>query len=366
MPELFIGTSDETVIETIRRTSDFTQPDERSLSRILSAARSLHSWDTLSVCEAAAEAIRVQQRFEEFFSNVTLEPIFTVDDDPEASQLVETVKRCVTDSVGSELMRATSGFTAIQSNPVGEAIHRDPSVIHALRYFTGIGEITFELLASSWLHDEGYYPPPPTHHAIEAIQRKTAQDEAAAKRIAHHLIREHALRPRLELLHSLTPAARAQLVDLLSVRQLSGRLSKYSGHKAEMIVAQYLADQEIQFEPQEKLHTLGTSDISVQGLPTDRKFDIVIPSRDSPQVLIQCAFYNSNTGSVASKTVRETAETRSLIVNHADARIRNIKLLALVDGPGWIAMKTHLRKLLILLDDIVQLRSLSQIRSYLP
>lgn len=352
----------DAVLAELSQQHELSTQDADLIKDILATAAGIGHWRGLSTSELADRAWLVHGRFQRFFDNVMLEPIYTIGDDPEAQRRVENIKRSITGREEASLAACTEDFTVIQTAGVARALAEDEEVVHTLRYFTGMGEITFELLSSGWLHDEGVYSPPPAAHNISSLARKCRDDFDAARSVARHLLREHDLRARLGVLSQLDSNGRRQLVDLLSVQQLSGRLSKLSGHKAEMILARKLDSWNIEFEPREKLDTLGTPDISVKGLPTDRKFNIAIPSARCPRILIQCAFYNSNTGSVASKTVRETVATRSLLDDYNQHASTPLRLFALVDGPGWIAMKSHLRKLLILVDEVIQLQSLDNLR----
>lgn len=347
-------------------TKESNNIDWRLIERIVKAEESLKLDEAFSDEELARKALDVRAKFIEFFGAYSDEPIYTLDDDANAREQVDKVSNLVDGRAGTNpLLRETLNFKDIRIQTLSVAIHQDPEVIDVLRYFSRMGEVTFEILASRWLHNEGFYAGPIKAHGLGSIKHLAGENLKAAACIAGHFIQEYKVRPNLEMLSRLTDQQRIGLVEFIANYQLVGRFSKISGHKAEMIVAQHLDSKGIEFEPKQKLTVLGSPDIEVPKLGRSRLFDLVIPSKDKPTVIIECAYYNSNTGSVASKVIREIAATMKNIKSSKDESVRKIKLIGFVDGGGWVAMTGHLIKILLVLDDFVQLSTLSKINDYI-
>ena len=334
------------------------------LKRIINTALKLETTKNLTADEIAAKSWDVKAKYVEFFNNITLDPIYTVSGDREFRERIDAVAGFLDTRQDGPLVKHTINFSDNRSETVGNAIHQDPNILDVARYLTGLGDITLELLASGWLHHEKFYAGLIKKHSMRDIKQTAGNDIRAAKSLARHLI-DLGLSPKLDMVAKLDDNDRAELVDTLAHYQSRGHIAKLSGHKAEMIAAHHLNEKGISFQPREKLDTLGTADIKIPQITGNRLFDIVIPDVRRPKIVIEAAYYNSNTGSVASKAVREMEGTKRAIQENTDHTVRNIKLIGFLDGAGWIAMTGHLIKMLLILDDFVQLNTIGKVKRYL-
>lgn len=360
----FSNASIEDILEVIQPIIGEHGLDTILVKRIIRLGKSVGLWDNIELENIGDNIHSVHNKYVQFYENISLEQIYTLDDDPDARTLVNNVKGNVENRANNPLTTRTINFSDIRIANLGQALHENPEIVDLCRYFTGMGDITFELLASAWLHNENYFTGVIKFHGISQIKRLLNDNLEACNCTARHLISEFGLRPKLKILNSLNRNQRSELVDILSSYQIKGRMSKLGGHMAEMIIARQLDSLNIDFEPREKLTTLGVGDISIPNLHTDRQFNFAIPNRNNPNVIIECAYYISNTGGVAGKAIRELTNTKRMILNSPNTDIQNIKLIGFIDGPGWIAMSGGLIKMLIVVDDFIQLNNLANLNRY--
>lgn len=333
------------------------------MKRIVEAALKLESTKNLDNNALIEKLLDVKDKYVEFFSHITLDPIYTVDDDRRLKEQIDTIAKFLDARQTGPLVQHTNNFSDNRSATIGQAIYENPDILDTIRYLTGLGNITLELMVSGWLHRNK-----PTEvikkYSMKRIKQFVREDLHVAKLLAENLLKLK-LGPRLTLIAKLNDRDRAELVDILAHYQSKGHIAKMSGHKAEMIVAHHLLKKNIPFQPHDKLHTLGTKDIKLPQIQSSRLFDIAIPNVEQPKIVIEAAYYNSNTGSVASKVVRELEDTKKIIQTSPDQAVRDIKLIGFLDGMGWVAMTGHLIKMLLILDDFIQLDTIYKLKKYI-
>lgn len=295
--------------------------------------------------------ISITNKLEEFRRNLSFEDIYTLDEDDETRLEYDRVCEGI-----STLRNRTGGFRAITRDVLSSAIQASPSCITALRYLTGLHSVTLELLASVRLYHSGVLTGPVRKKTERTLESLVQKNPRAATELGQFFI-ERGARKYLKTLEGMNESKIRDLVELLIMYQLKGRLAKLRGHVAEKIIASYLDRWRVDFEPREKLTTLGYPDVKISCI-ADRMVNLAIPNKDRPEILIQCCYYTSITGSVASKTVREMQATRHQIDRFNKTSQAPTRFLGFIDGPGWIGMDAQLRGMLSIVDDFFQLRTI--------
>lgn len=322
---------------------------ERIIYAILNADFELESDDTLMNL-----VLDISKKMESFSKGLGLDDIYTIDDDFELKESLEKIKTLVTDN-SSSVYKNTINFTDVRVATIAKSLSDDPETIDLIRYLLGMGDITFELKSSIWLHNADKIPGPLRKLGKNQIKRSLKNNYKLSEVLSRGLL-DLGLRSRMTIISKMERQERQSFVELLSTYQSKGRLAKLRGHMAERMIANMLKDEGISFEPIEKLATLGSADVRISFL-NNRLVDFAIPNSTNPKVLVQVAYYTSNTGSVASKTVRESVLTKQEITKYNLENGTDIKFVGLVDGSGWIDMSGHLIKMLLCLDDFFQLKT---------
>jgi len=246
---------------------------------------------------------------------------------------------------------------------LAQCIGERPGVIRLLWTLVGEHDTSFRIVASGELFLAGNVcgcRERPVVHTTRFIQELVQREERAASVIARHFL-DSDLASVLSALSQLDRRGLMAVLRPLSVYQMKQRLAKLRGHKAEQMVAQTLDRLNIPFDPRAKLETLGARDVRVPYIE-GREVNIAIPRVEGARVLIQCCYYQSMTGSIANKTVRESKETQSAVdrYNRGKTRSERVALWLFVDGGGWLGMVGILRNLLAIPDEFVQLNTLER------
>jgi len=353
MPERMRDLSQTQIMERLRQDERYSASNDGFYARTIDIIK--RGWlRDLTASEGINKIFDVLEKMEIFSNNISLEDIYTISDDEEAREDFERIKNVIIED-NSKLKANTLDFTDIRAATIAKTLKEDPDSIDTMRYFLGMGEITFELVSTVWLFNEGVIQAPLNKISLDTMKRKLPNDEKLCEIVSRHLI-DAGLRQRLALISKMERLERRSFIELISTYQTRGRLAKLRGHVAERIIAQIMRDNHIEFEPTAKLTTLGATDVRLPFL-NNRLVDFAIPNKEDPKIVIQVAFYTSNTGGVASKTVKESILTKQEIERYNRESGKNIKFIGLIDGYGWIAMSGFLIQTLLCLDDFFQLNT---------
>lgn len=257
-----------------------------------------------------------------------------------------------------QLRRRTDDFSQVDEDTLANAIYADPGNVKTLRFLTGQHETTFRLLISPKLYEQRLCDctERPGIHGEAVILRLARRDRRVAKEIAKHFMGS-GISKSLEMLSAMRDPDIKNFVKLLNIYQTKQQLAKLRGHMAEKLVAIHFDKLGIPFEPREKLGRLGTSDATLPFLP-GREVDLVIPNISDPKILVQCSYYQSITGSIAQKMTREVRGTKKDLDQYNQSSGKSILLVGLVDGIGWLGMLSILKKILGIVDECFQLKTL--------
>lgn len=297
----------------------------------------------------------LDKKLKEFYLNVSEEDIYPIDADP-VGRLQGSRMLLLLQKAAAKLTEKNMG----RADLIETAIAAEPELIIALRSLIGEHETTFRLIISTALYKQGEIcgcSDIPKIHTEKFIVGLAKRDANARKVITKYFF-EQGLPTVFQTIIGLEKSKQVAFIRLIAQYQVKQRLAKLRGHRAEQIIAQFLEERKIPFEPREKLHTLGARDAVVSFL-NQRECDLVIPNADSPRLVIQSSYYQSITGSIASKTVRETRETQNAVDRHNRKNPEQpVEFWLLIDGVGWLGMGSILRHIIDIPDNFFQFRTL--------
>lgn len=296
----------------------------------------------------------LNEKLKEFYANVTEEDIYPPEVDP--------VGRSQGKRLLLLLLNAEKRVTGRGKGLIEKAIKAEPELIIVLRSLIGEHETTFRLVISTMLYKRKKVcgcSTIPKIHTEKFLVNITKRNSIARKIVAEYFIKR-GLPIVFQTIIELEPEKREALIRLIAQYQIKQRLAKLRGHRAEQIIAEALKRSKVPFEPKEKLHILGARDASIAFL-NQRECDLVVPTAKDPRVVIQSSYYQSITGSIASKTVRETRETQNAVDVHnkKDPKHR-VEFWLLIDGVGWLGMSSILRHIIEIPDNFFQFRTMER------
>lgn len=297
----------------------------------------------------------MDKKLKEFYDNVTEQDIYPVEEDPkgrtQGQEMINLLKR-------AEMKLTESDVN--NGNVLHKAIRKEPQLIIALRSLIGEHETTFRLILSTMLYKTRKIcgcTKIPIIHTEKSLLRMASINPQIRKVFVDYFV-EQKLPLIFQALMSLSQKEQAAFIRLIAQYQVKQRLAKLRGHKAEQIIAMHLDRHKIPFEPREKLTILGSRDVKIDFLD-QRECDIAIPNGKNPRVVIQSSFYQSITGSIASKTVRETRETKNAVdLYNQKNPIHKVEFWLLIDGVGWLGMSSILQHIINIPDNFFEFKTI--------
>lgn len=289
--------------------------------------------------------------------------------------LDEFIKTCtplaIIDSLEQEFDQRVRNIASALSDYVPSAdpvenikqfLKADPDFIGILLALTNLSQEKFLRILSAERHARGDYG---VAWGIDAVQRKIATDDRFVERIAHlflegkdnTLLTQH-IAPfdlkQLELLPNWEGVIRdEQAIKTFIRRKLMGEYNDRKGDAIEAIIRTQLDAICTQY---------GFDHSKGQVLLFGKEVDHVLPSIEDPLVMIMTS-YMETTGSGQTTRANEQSEMYGIIQRENRRYGVERKLVNFIDGAGWLARRSDLRKMHASCDYIINLKTLDSLEA---
>jgi hypothetical protein len=245
----------------------------------------------------------------------------------------------------------------------------DPDFIGVILALTNLSQEKFLRILSAERFAEGDYAP---EWGIDQVRRRIARDDAFAEHIATLFIdgrNSPLLRQQIAAFYLQQLGLPSNWADLVrdpqiitnAVRQkLKGEYNDRKGDAIEAIVQGYLNALSLRYGI-----TYAKGQVPLVG----KEVDHVLPSKESPFVMIMNSYMETTSSSQTARANEQSEMYRTMI--GANIRYnRQCVFVNFVDGAGWLARRTDLRKLHAACDYILNLKTLDHLEAitckYMP
>lgn len=250
--------------------------------------------------------------------------------------------------IGSEIAQAIIDITlahdrSAKRERLTEEVKRNPEFIHKVLQVVGgtRSKIISDLKASG----VDQVPGKPVNLIKSPLVWRIAADYLLDKL-------DHVLEP----IHDIPEDGRAEAIEIVFRATWQGWIrqerAKRQGHEAEGRLARLLRDLGLPFEPKEKATNPLCPDVVVNGV----SFDLVFPDVESFQVGVMSTVHTSNIGQYGeSKDGGDMQIARNMVDGVLSGKAR---ILAVVDGVGFLSNKAGLGAVLNNCDEFSQFKSM--------
>ncbi len=200
---------------------------------------------------------------------------------------------------------------------------------------------------------------------IHQVHRKLAQQENFAERIATMLLEgsdnpilaehvAHFYLAQLNLQDDWEILLRSpQIVERVVRRKLEGEYNDKKGEAVENIIKEKLDDIEAKY---------GVTHEKGQVQLVSKEVDHVIPSRNEPYVMIMTSYMETTSSMQTTRANEQSSMYQSIISDNIRYGTKRV-LVNFVDGAGWLARRSDLRKLHAGCDDVINLKTLDRLEA---